>query len=160
MKWTAKTCLWFVATALLAAMAFGRGQDDGGLTKAERLMNTSCSSCHELRKIQTQALDADGWKSVVTSMIEKGAKVEPDNLPILLDYLVKQHGPLPDGPGKTILLNTCTRCHDLKRVKEHGATRRQWAETLLAMLNEGAPLSDEELPVILEYLTATFPPLR
>jgi cytochrome c5 len=155
-----KKAIWvcfILATAAAALVARpALPQEERG----EQILNQSCISCHDVRRIQVQALDAATWTAKVNSMIEKGAKVEPDNLPILLDYLVKQHGPLPDGPGKSILLNTCTRCHDLKRVKEHGATRRQWAETLLAMLNEGAPLSDEELPVILEYLAATFPPLR
>jgi cytochrome c5 len=128
--------------------------------RGERLVNQTCLACHDVRRIQVQALDEQGWSVKVQSMIEKGAKVEPADLPVLLDYLVKHHGPVPEGQGKAILLNTCTRCHDLKRIKEHGGTRRQWAETLLSMLNEGAPLADEELPIILEYLTVNFPPVR
>ena len=124
--------------------------------RAERLLNQACTSCHELRRIQVQALDRDAWTSTINAMIEKGAKVGSEDLPVLLDYLVRQHGPVPDGPGKEILLNTCTLCHDLKRVKEHGGTRQQWAETLQAMLNEGAALSEEEFPVILEYLARNF----
>jgi hypothetical protein len=156
MKWTAKTCLWLTTTALLAAIAYGRGQDDGGLTKAERLMNTSCSSCHELRKIQTQALDAEGWKSVVTSMIEKGAKVETSDIPLLVRYLEDNFGPLPDGNGKEIVLNKCTMCHDLKRVRQHLASPEEWADTIGAMENEGLMISDEEYATVLRYLARNF----
>ena len=155
MNWTVKTCLWLASTALLAAIAFGRAQDDG-LTKAERLMNTSCTSCHELRKIQTQALDAEGWKTVVTSMIEKGAKVETADVPILVRYLEDNFGPLPEGSGKEIVLNKCTMCHDLKRVRQHLASPEEWADTIGAMENEGLMISDEEYATVLRYLARNF----
>ena len=71
---------------------------------------------------------------------------------MLLEYLVINHGPLPDGAGKTIVLNTCTLCHDLSRVRQNRATAEEWARTLQAMLNEGAPLSDDEFPIVLRYL--------
>ena len=155
MNWTVKTCLWLAATALLAAIAFGRSQDDG-LTKAERLMNNSCSSCHDLRKIQTQALDADGWKRIVTSMIEKGAKVETSDIPVLVSYLEDNFGPLPEGNGKEIVLNKCTMCHDLKRVRQHLASPEEWADTIGAMENEGLMISDEEYATVLRYLARNF----
>jgi hypothetical protein len=49
-------------------------------------------------------------------------------------------------------------CHTLKRVKQHGATAEEWQETLVAMLNEGAPLSEQDLPVVLAYLARNFRP--
>ena len=52
----------------------------------------------------------------------------------------------------------CTQCHDLNRVIQHGATREQWEETLGAMLNEGAPLSEQDFPVLLAYLARNFKP--
>src|SRR5262245_12292679 len=110
------------ATAVLTALP--KMQEERG----ERLLNQACTRCHELRRIQVQALDRDAWTAKVNSMIEKGATVGSDDVPVLIDYLVRQHGPVPDGPGKEILLNTCTLCHDLKRVKEHGGTRQQWGE--------------------------------
>src|SRR6185295_13689322 len=87
--------------------------------RAERVMNGSCSAtgCHTIRPIQTAAKDQEGWTKTVDAMVEKGAKLElPDDKEILIQYLVQQHGPLPEGEGKAILLNTCTICHDLQRV--------------------------------------------
>jgi hypothetical protein len=46
----------------------------------------------------------------------------------------------------------------LKRVLRHGATREEWEDTLSAMLNEGAMLSDEDFPVLLTYLARNFKP--
>jgi hypothetical protein len=96
----------------------------------------------------------------VKAMIEQGAEVKAGDVPILVAYLVKQHGPLPDGPGKEVLLNVCTRCHDLQRVRRERLTPEGWLEILEAMLNEGAPLTDKDLPVLLRYLARNFAPPR
>lgn len=126
--------------------------------RGEQILSGRCTACHDLRSVQVQALDKDGWTRMVDTMIEKGAELTPDETPILIDYLVGNHGPLPDGPGKSILLNVCTNCHELKRVTRLGATRQQWEETLGAMLSEGAPLSEQDFPVLLNYLARNFRP--
>jgi cytochrome c5 len=126
--------------------------------RGEQLVNAVCMECHDLRPIQTQALDRDGWTASVQSMIEKGAKVNSSDIPVIVEYLVSNHGPLPEGLGKNIVLNKCTLCHDLKRVREHGATPEDWQETLISMLNEGAMLSDEEFAMVLGYLARNFKP--
>jgi cytochrome c5 len=131
------------------------GQQDD---KGEQILNGSCTTCHDLRLVEVQALDKAGWTNNVESMIQRGADVAPDDLPILIDYLVTNHGPLPDGPGKNIVLSICTMCHDLKRVRRNLATREEWEGTLGAMLNEGAPLSEQDFPVVLSYLARNFKP--
>lgn len=151
-----KTGLWLGVTIVTAAIAFAAGQDDGQLSKPERILNTSCTTCHDLRKIQTQALDAEGWTKIVNSMIEKGAKVDKDDIPMFVSYLEDNFGPLPDGDGKEIVLNKCTVCHDLKRIRQHFATPEDWADTLGAMENEGLMLSDEEFAAVLKYLARNF----
>ena len=157
MKWMHKTGLWAAATAITAAMAFATGQQSAAdAEKAEKIMNTSCATCHDLRKIQTQALDEATWTKVVNSMIEKGAKVSKEDAPLLVSYLEDNFGPLPDGPGKEILLNKCTVCHDLKRVRQHFGTPEDWMDLLGAMENEGLMLSDEEYVAVLRYLARNF----
>ena len=145
-----------LAAASIVAVA---GQDPPKTERGEHILNGSCNtSCHDLRPIDTQALDEPGWTRDVKSMIEKGAEVTVDDVPVLVAYLVKQHGPLPDGPGKEILLNICTRCHDLQRVRRERRSAEGWLEILDAMLNEGAPLSEQDLPVLLRYLARNFGP--
>jgi len=129
--------------------------------RAERVMNMSCSvtGCHTVRPIQTAAKDQQGWTKTIDEMIEKGAKLEmPEDKDILTEYLVQQHGPLPEGEGRTILLNTCTICHDLQRVRTRRATPEGWKELLEEMIFEGAPLSDENIPILLVYLARNFRP--
>jgi len=144
------------AIVCAAALAIAWGQNPPDSEKGERIMNSSCTGCHDLRPIQTQALDEDGWKEVVNAMIEKGAKVNKDDIPLLVAYLADVNGPLPDGAGKQLILNKCTVCHDLKRVKQHLASPEDWADTLNAMLNEGLMLSDEEFATALRYLARNF----
>ncbi len=124
--------------------------------KGEQIQNAACLGCHDLRPIQTAAYDKDGWTMTVDSMIQKGADVKPEDKPALIDFLVRNHGPLPEGKGKDILLNTCTVCHDLGRVRLHRVSPEEWQETLETMLNEGAMLSDQDFPVLLQYLARNF----
>lgn len=119
-------------------------------------MNKGCQDCHTVRTIQTQALDADEWRRRVSLEIERGANVDPEDVPALLTYLVTRHGPLPDGPGKDVLLNTCTMCHELFRIKLGPRTAEEWEETLVTMLNEGAQLSDEDFARVHYYLSTFF----
>ena len=151
----AKAGRYYVLAIILAAIGIVHAQDTTS-DKGEQIQNAACLSCHDLRPIQTAAYDKAGWTMVIDSMIQKGAEVKTPDKPVLVDFLVRNHGPLPAGPGKDILLNTCTLCHDLGRVRIHTVSKDEWEETLLAMLNEGAMLSDQDFPVLLNYLARNF----
>ena len=160
------SALWILATACSAAVAFGAVQNAQDPpqepkmtdTRGEQILNQSCSSCHELRNIETQAMDKDGWTSTVNSMIEKGSTIQKEDVPGFVSYLVRKHGPLPEGAGKRVMLEVCTQCHELDRIRTHTGSRDEWEATLLSMLNEGAPLSDDDFPIILNYLARNFRP--
>ena len=126
--------------------------------RGERVMNLSCSdaACHTIRPIQTAAMDEAGWTKTIADMVAKGAKVAPDDLPILIEYLTRYHGPLPDGEGKEIVLNICTLCHDLQRVRSHRSSIEGWKELIDAMIFEGAPLPDDAIPALLTYFARNF----
>jgi hypothetical protein len=129
--------------------------------RGEQILNAACTTaCHDTRPIDTQALDDTAWTKEVKSMVEKGAKLNADDERPLVDYLVRHHGPMPDGPGKELVLNICTQCHDLTRVRRTGRTPEEWLEVLENMLNEGAPLPDRDLPDVLRYLARNFKPER
>ena len=147
--------VWVATTLTLVAIAVGplpAQRDDRG----ERVMNASCLACHDVRRIQVQAMDAEQWAKTVDTMVGKGAKVSADDLPLLVDYLVQHHGPMPEGRGKAIVLNVCTMCHDLTRIRRGRRSAEEWEETLNAMLNEGAPLSDDAFPIVHAYLSRYF----
>ena len=160
MSWKrAKSVLWVAGTFCSAAIAFSAGGHPGQQpSKGEVIMNNSCMGCHEYRKIETQALDEGGWTKLVNSMIEKGASVKQEDVPVLVAYLTEEHGPLPDGAGKRIMLEVCTMCHSLHKIRETGASREDWEDILVHMINEGAPLDDDDFPVLLNYLARNFRP--
>jgi len=149
-----KPILWLIATLGCAAVALSAAQLP--LKPGEKILNSACTTCHELRPVETTALDEEGWTKIVNAMVEKGAEVKKDDVPVLVKYLASAYGPLPDGAGKSILLNICTQCHTLDRVRVRGGDRQSWEDLLNHMLNEGAPLSDEEYAVLLNYLARNF----
>jgi cytochrome c5 len=159
----ANSAMWLFATACSAAVAFGAGQSATQPaamtdTRGEQIINQSCTGCHEVRNIETQALDKNAWTKLVNTMVEKGATIKAEDLPGFVEYLTRKHGPLPDGAGKKIMLNICTQCHDLDRIRARPQDRDEWDTLLQSMLNEGAPLSDDDYPVILNYLARNFAP--
>ncbi|HYJ94616.1 MAG TPA: hypothetical protein VEV86_08355, partial [Vicinamibacterales bacterium] len=75
---------WFVAGSavsliFVAAVTGGAQDTDPG----ETIMNAACQSCHNVRVIQVQAMDVDGWTKRVSQEIEKGAKVSREDVPTL-----------------------------------------------------------------------------
>ena len=141
-----------VSALVCVSMSTAQETDPG-----ERIMNASCqTSCHSVRSIQTQAMDAASWSKTVGTMVDKGAKISKDDIPTLVHYLAERYGPIPDGPGKEIVLNTCTMCHDLNRIKLGRRSPEEWEETLISMLNEGAMLNDEEFARVHQYLSKNF----
>jgi hypothetical protein len=149
--WIALLALPWVGTASQAPSQPERG---------EQILNAACTTCHNTRPIDTRALDEEAWTKQVKTEIEKGAEVKTDDVKPLVDYLVKYHGPLPDGPGKELVLNICTQCHDLQRVRRTRLSPEGWLALLETMLNEGAPLSEKDLPDVLRYLARNFRPER
>ena len=151
-----------VATMVLAGAvvsAAARGQETAKPERGEQILNGACTTtCHDTRAVDTQALDEAGWTKIVKSMIEKGAEVKAPDVPVLVDYLTRYHGPLPDGPGKEVVLNICTQCHDLQRVRRERLSAEGWAEILQTMLNEGAPLTDQDFATVLRYLARNYRP--
>jgi cytochrome c5 len=144
----------FFAFALLLTAA--AGSDAQEPDSGERILQKSCQNCHDTRRINVQAKSADEWTTTVADMIAKGAVVAKEEVPALVGYLTQNHGPLPNGPGKEVLLNTCTMCHDLKRIKLGRRSPEEWEETLSSMLNEGAMLSDDEFNRVHSYLSRNF----
>jgi cytochrome c5 len=135
-----------------------RGQETAKQERGEQILSAACTTCHDHRPVDTQALDEAGWAKVVKAEIAKGAKVEADDVPVLVGYLTRFHGPLPDGLGKEVVLNICTQCHDLGRVRRERLNAEGWAEVLQTMLNEGAPLTDKDFETVLRYLARNFRP--
>lgn len=60
--------------------------------------------------------------------------------------------------GRQLVLDACTACHTLDRVRSQRLTSEEWRETIAGMLSEGVPLTDEEVTLVVNYLTRNFGP--
>jgi hypothetical protein len=66
--------------------------------------------------------------------------------------------PKPSERARTLVLDACTACHTLERVRRQHFDEEQWRGVIAGMLSEGVPLTDEETTVVVEYLAANFGP--
>jgi hypothetical protein len=65
---------------------------------------------------------------------------------------------LPDGPGKTQVIEACSSCHAITQVTSQARSITLWAEIVEQMIARGAPVSDDDYPVIVKYLGKYFAP--
>jgi hypothetical protein len=61
-------------------------------------------------------------------------------------------------PGKKLVEEICSFCHGLGRLKGQAYTRDEWSNVIKGMVSEGAPVTDEEFSLILDYLARNFGP--
>ena len=64
---------------------------------------------------------------------------------------------LPEGPGKDVTVKACAPCHEARRAASVRLTRDGWAAVIDSMQKRGAKVSEQEFPVILDYLATHFP---
>ena len=63
---------------------------------------------------------------------------------------------LTSGPGATLTENKCQICHELQHIRRTPLSRGEWADNLRNMRERGTPMTDEEMAVILDYLSAYY----
>jgi competence protein ComEA len=63
---------------------------------------------------------------------------------------------MPDGPGKDVTVKACGTCHEARRAASVRLTRDGWAAVIDGMMKRGAKVSDEEFPIVLDYLATHF----
>jgi competence protein ComEA len=64
---------------------------------------------------------------------------------------------LPDGPGKDVTVRACGTCHEGRRAASVRLTRDGWAAVIEDMQRRGAKVSEQDFPVVLDYLATHFP---
>jgi competence protein ComEA len=86
---------------------------------------------------------------IVTAAIVTSARQAPQ-------MLVPSGEGLPDGPGKDVTVKACGTCHEARRAASVRLTREGWAAVIDGMIKRGARVSDEEFPIVLDYLSTHF----
>jgi mono/diheme cytochrome c family protein len=62
-----------------------------------------------------------------------------------------------DEAGK-LFSEACTACHTLDRVRSQRLTSEEWRGTIAGMISEGIALTDDEVDLVVAYLTTHFGP--
>ena len=141
---------------------------------AKTLILRSCTECHGLDRITDNRKIEAGWQASVKDMIRLGAKLTPEDVPVVVTYLVEHFGParspvnvasstpertstdpsqlLPDGEGKGLVLATCVQCHNLRYVVELRKDAAGWRHTVQDMVSRGAQLTAAETKLMTDYL--------
>jgi mono/diheme cytochrome c family protein len=151
------------------------------------LMLQACVQCHDFKSVVSQRKTADAWRRTVNEMIWRGAPLLADEAATLTDYLASAFGPdssplrsssgkavaktpapkaeenqwakyLPSGDGRSLVLQACARCHDLKTVVARRAPAANWRRSVNEMVILGAPLTAGEMTVVARYLASSFGP--
>jgi cytochrome c5 len=152
-------------TAILAGCALAAlGADPLPEGEGKKAVESACAACHSLEIVTDKRWSNEKWRSAVDSMVERGAELNKDQTQTVVQYLTANFGPgkgataRPEAisRGRELVRDICTLCHELDRVKGQQFTKEEWASEIKGMISEGAPVTDEEFSMILEYLAAYF----
>ena len=64
---------------------------------------------------------------------------------------------LPDGPAKATVQSVCNQCHSLTYLTNSRMTRPDWEYVVTDMVGRGAPLMEDEIQSVIDYLATSFP---
>jgi cytochrome c5 len=145
----------FAALVLVATAFAGDVVLPAGNGKA--IVEGSCTSCHTLEVIEGKQWTKLRWQAVVSNMVERGAALDKNSSGQVVEYLTKNFG---EDRGKALVEDICSLCHEWQRVKEYPKTKEQWSGTIKGMIAEGAPVTDEEFNLIVDYLGTNYGPAK
>lgn len=63
---------------------------------------------------------------------------------------------LPEGEAKPVVARSCTGCHGLDLITSVKLPKETWREIVLEMRYRGADLTEEEVPLVIDYLAQHF----
>ena len=66
---------------------------------AANLVNTVCASCHSLDRVKNKTADNAGWTATVARMKDKGANLTDEQVPVVVDFLIKNASALTVAPA-------------------------------------------------------------
>ena len=132
------------------------------------ILQSACTQCHDLSSITDLRLDRAAWENVVAEMMSLGASMEDSEVDVVVTYLAAHFGAeagagtatvrrgLPAGTGVEAVRLACGRCHGTEKITRLKADRSEWELIVYDMIARGAPIYDEEMDGIINYLGANF----
>ena len=63
---------------------------------------------------------------------------------------------LPDGEGRDVVVKVCTACHGAAPIANVRHTEKEWRAVVDDMITQGAEVTDQEVVIVVQYLTKHF----
>jgi cytochrome c5 len=144
--------MWkIVSFAIVGAMSFGASLPEG---PGKKTIESACTTCHSLDIVTSRKYDRKKWQDVVSK-----ANLSKEQTADVVGYLARHFG--TKERGQQLVEEICSFCHGLAKLKGQEYTRDQWENVTKGMIFEGAPVTEEEFSLILDYLAKNFgPPLE
>jgi mono/diheme cytochrome c family protein len=133
--------------------------------EAKKTIEGACVTCHTLDIVVDKEWSREKWSGVVQAMVSRGAALKQSESAQVVEYLathfgekaVRRAGASKD-QGRELVQDICSLCHELDRIKIQEWTREEWSEEIKGMISEGAPVTDDEFELIVNYLAKNFGP--
>ena len=148
------TILRSLTVAVLCAAPMALAADTLPPGPARKTVERVCAHCHELDVVTDKKLDRAQWQDIVNEMIGFGAKLGKSQATDVVDYLAKNFG--TKDRGRELVEDVCMYCHSLQKLNGQELSKEEWRDLIKGMISEGAPVTDEEFALIVDYLAKHF----
>src|ERR1700739_103221 len=77
----------------------------------QEIIQQKCGGCHAMKVVASKRASRQQWSTLVDQMVTRGADIDDEDIPTVIDYLVKNFGPDVPPPAdavKAIDVNTST----------------------------------------------------
>lgn len=75
---------------------------------------------------------------------------------LLIPFLAWSQNPFPQAEVRDTVLLVCSQCHPLTRITDGELTAEEWEFTLYDMIARGAPVHEEDIELVRQYLVDNF----
>jgi quinoprotein glucose dehydrogenase len=97
-----------------------------------------------------------GAAAVTSNTGAKARAAAPPTAEDRLNDAAFQSRSMPEGESKAVVQRMCASCHTLESILKTRRTAEKWGEVVDDMIGRGAVGSDEEIDLVIEYLSEHF----
>ena len=158
----AKGAMWFMSTILLAvgSLAAQQSTSSNDDDRSKALVESKCTVCHGLDEVWSAKLDKSGWTESIKFMRTKGADLKDEEVPIIVNYLMRTYSQDPDADTKKLVVSVCGSCHGMDIVASAQKTKDEWNGVVREMISYGADIKESQIPAVAEYLAKNYGPKK
>jgi cytochrome c5 len=138
----------------MAAAVFGGSASRLPEGPGKKTVEAECATCHDLDVVTEKRFTRQRWQVIVTAMMDGSAAARKNDIKEVVDYLAANFG--EQDRGRELVEDICSVCHEWQRVKQQELTKDEWAGTIRGMIDQGAPVTDEEFEQMVNYLARNF----